>query len=64
MSRFSDLRGVAEELAEFYTSAETRKWLYARNALLNGERAIDLIREGRTDDVLTAIRRVAASAYV
>jgi hypothetical protein len=48
----SDLRYVVDRLSEFYTPDETRTWLYSRNALLNGERAMDLIHEGRTEEVL------------
>ena len=60
----SDLRYVVDSLHEFYTPDETRTWLYSRNALLNGERAMDLIHEGRTEEVLVAIERLAALAYV
>jgi hypothetical protein len=42
-------------LAAFYTSYETRNWLYARPPLLAGARAIDLVREGRADRVLAVI---------
>ncbi|MCP5363846.1 MAG: helix-turn-helix transcriptional regulator [Hyphomicrobiales bacterium] len=60
----SDLRYVVDRLSEFYTPDETKTWLYARNALLNGERAMDMIHDGRTEDVLMAIERLAALAYV
>jgi hypothetical protein len=51
----SDLRYVVERLAEFYTPDETRIWLYAKHRLLNGERAIDLVHQGRIDEVLGVI---------
>jgi transcriptional regulator with XRE-family HTH domain len=60
----SDLRYVVDRLSEFYTPDETRTWLYSRNALLNGERAMDLIHEGRTEEVLLAIERLAALSYL
>jgi hypothetical protein len=60
----SDLRYVVDRLSEFYTPDETRTWLYSRNALLNGERAKDLIHEGRTEEVLLAIERLAALSYL
>ncbi len=60
----SDLRYVVDRLSEFYTPDETRTWLYSRNALLNGERAMDLIHEGRTEEVLVVIERLAALAYL
>lgn len=60
----SDLRYVVDRLSEFYTPDETKTWLYARNALLNGERAMDMIHDGRAEDVLMAIERLAALTYV
>jgi len=59
----SDLRYVVDRLAEFYSPEETRIWLYARHPLLNGERAIDLIHEGRTAEVLSVIESLDESAY-
>lgn len=60
----SDLRYVVDRLSEFYPPDETRTWLYSRNALLGGERAMDLIHEGRTEEVLVAIERLAALSYL
>lgn len=59
----SDLRYVVDRLAEFYTPDETRIWLYARHPLLSGERAIDLIHEGRTAEVLSVIEGLYESTY-
>jgi transcriptional regulator with XRE-family HTH domain len=59
----SDLRYVVDRLAEFYTPEETRIWLYARHPLLGGERAIDLIHEARTADVLAVIEGLDESTY-
>lgn len=60
----SDLRYVVDRLAEFYAPDEIRVWLNARNDLLGGRRAIDLIHEGRTEAVLEAIERLGDMAYV
>lgn len=59
----SDLRYVVERLADFYTPEETRLWLYAKHRLLGGARAIDLIHEGRADEILTVIESLDESAY-
>ena len=59
----SDLRYVVDRLAEFYSPDETRMWLYSRHRLLNGERAIDLIHNGRADEVLTVIESLDDGAY-
>lgn len=60
----SDLRYVVERLAEFYAADEIRVWLNARNELLGGERAIDLIHDGRTEAVIEAIERLGDMAYL
>jgi len=60
----AELRYVVERLADFYTPDETRLWLHTPHPLLNGERAIDLIYNGRTEEVLAAIERLEAGAYV
>lgn len=59
----SDLRYVVDRLAEFYSPNETRIWLYAKHPLLDGERAIDLIHEGRADEVLRIIEGLDESTY-
>ncbi|MBV8119116.1 MAG: hypothetical protein JO081_04150 [Alphaproteobacteria bacterium] len=59
----SDLRYVVDRLAEFYNPDETRVWLYAKHRLLNGERAIDLIHQGRTDEVLAVIDSLDQGTY-
>ena len=60
----SDLRYIVEKLSEFYTPDESRIWLYSRNELLDGKSALDLIHEGRTEDVLEAIERLATLSYL
>jgi DNA-binding transcriptional regulator YiaG len=60
----SDLRYVVDKLTEFYTRDEIRMWLNARNDLLDGQRAIDLIHDGRTEVVLEAIERLGDMAYL
>ncbi|MCP4431254.1 MAG: helix-turn-helix transcriptional regulator [Gammaproteobacteria bacterium] len=60
----SDLRYVVDRLAEFYTPDEIRMWLYSRNDLLNGETAMDLIHQERTDEVLMAIERLDSLTYL
>ena len=60
----SDLKYVVDQLAEFYTPAETRTWLYARNPLLSGKSAMELIHAGQTEDVLAAIQRLNSLAYI
>jgi transcriptional regulator with XRE-family HTH domain len=59
----SDLRYVVDRLAEFYSPEETRIWLYSKHRLLNGERAIDFIHDGRADQVLAVIGSLDEGTY-
>lgn len=59
----SDLRYVVDRLAELYDPEETRIWLYSKHRLLEGERAIDLIHSGRTDEVLAVIESLVEGSY-
>ncbi len=59
----SDLRYVVERLADFYSPDETRIWLYSKHRLLNGNRAIDLIHEGMTDEVLAVIESLDEGTF-
>lgn len=60
----SDLRYVVDRLSEFYSPDETRLWLYARNDLLDGDSAMSLINQRKTDRVLQAIEDVAGLNYM
>lgn len=59
----SDLRYVVDRLAEFYSPQETRLWLYSKHRLLEGKRAIDLIHDGKTDEVLAVIESLSESTF-
>ncbi len=59
----AELRYIVDRLAEFYTADETRLWLHTPHPMLNGVRAIDLIRAGRSEEVLAAIESLEAGAY-
>lgn len=60
---FAELRYVVDRLSEFYTAEETRLWLHTPHPMLNGKRAIDLIHDGRTEDVLAAIESLDAATF-
>ena len=59
----AELRYVVDRLGEFYTPEETRLWLHARHPMLGGARAIDLINQGKTEDVLAVIESLDAGAF-
>ncbi len=60
----SDLAYVVMRLNEYYSEEEVRTWLYARHPQLNGERAIDLIHDGRSEAVVAILDRLDADAYL
>jgi transcriptional regulator with XRE-family HTH domain len=59
----AELRYVVDRLSDFYTPDETRLWLHTSHPMLNGQRAIDLINAGRTEDVLAVIENLDTGAY-
>ena len=60
----SDLSYVVMRLSEYYSQEEIRAWLYARHPQLEGRRAIDLIQDERTEDVISILDRLDADAYL
>ena len=60
----SDLSYVVMRLQEYYGHEEVRAWLYARHPQLDGERAIDVIHDQRTELVIAVLDRLDADAYV
>jgi len=60
----AELRYVVDRLGDFYTPDETRLWLHTPHQMLGGERAIDLINSGRTQEVLAVIEALDTGAYV
>ena len=60
----SDLSYVVMRLSEYYGHEEVRAWLYAFHPELEGRRAVDLIRDERTEDVIAILDRLEADAYV
>ena len=59
----ASLRYVVDRLSDFYTPGEIRLWLHAPHAMLQGERAIDLINLGRSEAVLAVIEGIDNGAY-
>ena len=59
----AELRYVVDRLSDFYSSDETRIWLHASHPMLSGERPIDLINGGRTEEVLNVIENLDSGAF-
>jgi transcriptional regulator with XRE-family HTH domain len=59
-----DLEYVVDLLADLYQPSEARIWLLSRQRLLDDARAIDLIKAGRTDEVLQVLRPLLEGVHV
>lgn len=60
----SDLRYIVGRLQEYYSGDEIRSWLYARHPQLEGQRAIDLIHQGKSIIVLGVLDRLEGGVYL
>ncbi len=60
----SDLHYVVMRLSEYYGAEEIRAWLYAMHPQLDGRRAIDLIYEDRSEEILNVLDRLDADVYL
>jgi hypothetical protein len=59
-----ELEWIVDQLADFYDPKEARMWLFARQKLFDGKSPADLISEGKTEEVLKAIRQLRDSVFV
>lgn len=60
----SDLVYVVRRLQDYYTEEEIRTWLYSRHPQLEGQRAVDLIHNGQTVEVLKVLDRLDSDGYL
>jgi transcriptional regulator with XRE-family HTH domain len=62
--RLAELREIAMLLSDSLTPRGVGQWLHAKNRLLGGQRAIDLLADGKVDEVRLAARAFIEGAYV
>lgn len=62
-SRLETLEFVYSRLTQFLQSETAEKWLLGINQHLGNRRPIDLIREGRTAEVIAAIEQYEIGSY-
>lgn len=58
-SRLLDVRSIIDQLRDSYNDEGIQIWLHSRNRNLDMRRPIDLLTEGRIDEVLDEARWVA-----
>jgi len=64
LNRLLTLEWLVTELAEFYSPAEAKLWLYSKNRLFGGDTPAQRIHDGKLDDVLAVIEQLKTGAYV
>ncbi|MGH7564741.1 MAG: antitoxin Xre/MbcA/ParS toxin-binding domain-containing protein [Gemmatimonadota bacterium] len=62
--RLLTLEWLVDQLGQVYEPDEARLWLFSPHAQLQGERPVDLIVKGRTDEVLALIDQLQSAAFV
>lgn len=60
----SDLHFIVQRLSDYYSADEIRIWLYARHPQLEGQRAIDLINQNRSENVLRILDRLDSDVHL
>jgi hypothetical protein len=55
---------LADQLSDVYTPRKARRWLQSRQRLLDGQAPIDLLRTGRSREVMLVIRRLRDSVDI
>jgi transcriptional regulator with XRE-family HTH domain len=61
--RLDLLELVMSFLLRMYEPATAEDWLFGRNPHLRFRRPIDVVREGRTEELLAALRQERAGSY-
>ena len=59
-----ELEWIVDQLSDFYEPKEARMWLFSRQKLFDGKSPAELISEGKTEEVLAAIRQLRDSVFV
>ena len=59
-----DLEYIVDQLSDFYNPQEARLWLFSRQRLLDGKTPAELIRAGRTEDIIRIIDQLRDSVFV
>ena len=62
--RLTEVREIALLLSDSLSPRGVGQWLHAKNRLLHGERAIDLLAKGKVDEVRLAAKAFIDGAYV
>lgn len=59
-----ELEFVIDELSDLYEPQEARMWLFSPQKRLGGSKPVDLISQGRIEEVRAAINQVRDGVYL
>lgn len=59
LRRLTDLQYVLDMLTDVYDTEGSVIWLNSRNRILEGQRPLDLLTEGRTDEVIELLQQLS-----
>lgn len=59
-----ELEYIVDQLADFYEPKDSRLWLHARQKRLNGATPVELIQQGRIDEVIAVIDQLRDGVYL
>ncbi|MGQ0544869.1 MAG: hypothetical protein ACT4P3_05975 [Betaproteobacteria bacterium] len=62
--RLLELGYIVEQLSELYEPDEARLWLLSPQKLLKGEKPVDLIKNGRYQEVLNVVHQLQEGVYL
>ena len=62
--RLLELAAVSQQLAKVMTPDSASAWLYEPNPLLNNNRPVDLVAQGRFQEVLDLIDAIGEGVFV
>lgn len=60
----SNLTDIMMRLSEYYSDEEIEAWLHARHPQLNDLHPIDLVDNGRSDEVRVVLNRLHTDPYL
>jgi hypothetical protein len=59
-----ELEFVVDKLADVYEPHDARRWLFARQLLLDNQIPAELIRQGRMDEVLVTVSQLLDGVHL
>lgn len=59
-----DLDYIVDQLSDFYEPLEARVWLFSRQQIMDGKIPVELIQEGRAEEVIQVLDQLRDGVYL